>query len=177
MIELLDAPPRVIFTTAYDEYAIKAFELNAIDYLLKPYSAERLQRSINRIISEPKGESNSPLSPSIRTAESASRIVVKDKNVIKILPLDEVIYLEAAADYVKIYTSEKFFLKHGTMHHFESVLPPDQFLRCHRSYLVNLHHINKIELMEKGSHCLLLKDRKMIPVSKSGYLKLKEFLK
>lgn len=175
MLELLENPPKVIFTTAYDEYAIKAFEVNAVDYLLKPYAPERLAAALEKIKTKSSNtptESGRPLA----TAESAARIVVKEGSSIKVIPVRDVMYLEAASDYVKVFTKEKYYLKHGTMHHFEEVLSPSNFIRIHRSYLMNSEYINKVELYEKGGHCVILKDNTVLPVSKSGYARLKDFL-
>lgn len=178
MLELLPDPPQVIFTTAYDEYAIKAFEINAIDYLLKPYSADRLHQAVSRIREKTLEQAPAPGNPyaGITTAESASRVVVKDGNTIKIIALEDIYYIEAASDYVKVTTKDKYYLKHGTMQHFEDILPAQQFIRAHRSFLVNTMHIHKLELYEKGSHCIVLRNNAVVPVSKSGYSRLKVFL-
>lgn len=177
MLELLDDPPKVIFTTAYDDYAIKAFEVNAVDYLLKPYAPERLASALEKVLNRKSNESAAPTTSALATAESAARIVVKEGNSIKVIPVRDVMYLEAASDYVKVFTKERYFLKHGTMHHFEEILAPSNFIRIHRSFLMNTDYINKVELYEKGGHCVILKNNTVLPVSKSGYTKLKEFLK
>lgn len=174
MLELIPNPPKVIFTTAYDKYAIKAFEVNALDYLLKPYAPERLALAIEKMKSRVGVEN--PAQKSIATPESSARIVVKEGNTIKVIPVKDVLYLEAASDYVKVHTQDRYYLKHGTMHHFEEVLTPSNFVRVHRSYLLNLEYINKLELYEKGGHCVILKNNAVIPVSKSGYMRLKDYL-
>src|SRR5688572_2702451 len=140
MLELLEHPPAVIFTTAYDEYAIRAFELHAIDYLLKPFDQDRFDKAIAKWAEQKKDGAaekgtrelleSASLSPS-----QSQRIVVKSGSKIKIIPVHEVFYLEAADDYVKIYTSEGYFLKNKTMTHFEKVLDQQQFVRSHRSYI------------------------------------------
>ena len=174
MLELIPDPPRVIFTTAYDEFAIKAFEMNAVDYLLKPYSPERLGQAIERIRSGKEGTAGKAVQ--ITTAESAMRVVVKDGNTIKVIPVKDVLYIEAASDYVKITTKDRYYLKHGTMQHFEDTLTKNHFIRVHRSFLVNTDHISKLELYEKGGHCIVLQNGAIVPVSKSGYTKMKSFL-
>lgn len=177
MLELISNPPKVIFTTAYDNYAIKAFELNAIDYLLKPYDEARLKQAVEKAME--KSTANAQQQEAymqLATPETASRIVVKDGNAIKVIPVEEVLHIEAASDYVKIHTADKYYLKHGTMQHFEQVLPAQQFLRVHRSYIVNTSHFHKVELYEKGNYCIVLRNNTVIPVSKSGYPKLKAFL-
>lgn len=178
MLELLDEPPGVIFTTAFDEYAIRAFEANAIDYLLKPFSKERFDQALQKFLFH-KNEQQENLNSFIDSSPSTfqqNRIVIKDGSKIRIIPLREVIMLEAADDYVKIFTKDGHFLKKKTMQAFESALPAEQFVRVHRSYLVNISQITRIDQMEKDSHVVLLKAGQRIPVSKSGYQKLKQAL-
>lgn len=176
MLELLDNPPSVIFTTAYDEFALKAFDVNAVDYLLKPVNPQRLQKALDKI---KNGSDHSPqqLKDKLtQISEQMQRIVVKTNSAIKILPLAEVFYLESADDYVKIHTSDKYYLKHQTMGKFEAQLPPQQFVRIHRSYMTNVHHIHKMDLYEKDQYCVVLRNDVRLPVSRSGYGKLKEIL-
>lgn len=178
LLELLENPPKVIFTTAYDEYALKAFEVNALDYLLKPISVERLQKSLDKVrtqIKEPQAEVAAD-PKTLQLPEQSQRIVVKDGGHIKIIPLPEVLYIEAADDYVKVTTADKYFLKHQRMAHFEAQLPAHQFVRVHRSYIVNVQHIHKVELYEKENYCVILRNNAKIPVSRSGYAKLKGVL-
>ncbi|RQO30755.1 DNA-binding response regulator [Taibaiella sp. KBW10] len=178
MLELLDEKPNVIFITAFDEYAVQAFEVNAIDYLLKPIEQSRLVKAITKLKnnSHPVKAGDPETEKSIFLPEQMQRIVVKDNGEIKIIPLPQILYLEAADDYVKVQTQDKYYLKYQTMTKFEQQLPPAQFVRVHRSYFVNVSYINKIELLEKEQYCILLKDGQKIPVSKSGYAKLKSFL-
>jgi two-component system LytT family response regulator len=95
---------------------------------------------------------------------------------IKILPLPEVFYLESADDYVKVHTNDKYYLKHQTMNNFEQQLPIHQFVRVHRSCLVNVQHIHKVDLYEKDQYCVVLRNDVRLPVSRSGYAKLKTVL-
>lgn len=178
LLELLDEPPQVIFTTAYDEYALKAFEVNALDYLMKPISPERLKKALEKVQVKLKAPAKNPLFEGKvpQLPEQAQRIVVKDAGNIKIIPLADVLYLEAADDYVKINIAEKYFLKHQTMGNFEQQLPPHQFVRIHRSYIVNIQHIHKVELYEKEQYCVILRNNAKLPVSRSGYTKLKGVL-
>lgn len=180
MLELLDEKPNVIFITAFDEYAVQAFEVNAIDYLLKPIEPARLTKAIDRIRSRGAAAAAHKASDepekNIFLPEQMQRVVVKDNGEIKIIPLAQILFLEAADDYVKIQTQDKYYLKYQTMSKFEQQLPPAQFVRVHRSYFVNVSYINKIELLEKEQYCILLKTGQKIPVSKSGYAKLKSFL-
>lgn len=112
----------------------------------------------------------------LQLPEQSQRIVVKDGGHIKIIPLPEVLYIEAADDYVKVTTADKYYLKHQRMAHFEAQLPGHQFVRVHRSYIVNVQHIHKVELYEKENYCVILRNNAKIPVSRSGYTKLKAVL-
>ncbi|HEU5053965.1 MAG TPA: LytTR family DNA-binding domain-containing protein [Hanamia sp.] len=178
MLELIDEPPSVIFTTAFDEYAIKAFELNAVDYLLKPFSKDRFEKAIQKYLQQQNNTSSveKVLETAAESPLQQNRIVVKDGTRIKIIPVQQVHYLEAADDYVKIVSNDGNFLKKRTMYFFENSLAPFQFVRVHRSYIVNTQLITRIEPYEKDSYQLLLTTGEKIPVSKSGYSKLKEVL-
>lgn len=178
MLELLEEPPAVIFTTAFDEYAIRAFEANAIDYLLKPFSRERFNAAVKKF-GEQQNEMKQKLPSlmeSVDNGQQLQRIVIKDGSKIRIIPLHEVVMLEAADDYVKIHAANGAYLKKKTMQSFEATLPATQFIRVHRSFIVNIAQITRIEPMEKENHVALLKVGAQVPVSKSGYQKLKEVL-
>jgi two-component system, LytTR family, response regulator len=179
MLELVDPPPAVIFTTAFDEYAIKAFESHAIDYLLKPFSKERFDKALQKwLVHRGSGEEkNKPmLQEDVRQPEERTRVVVKEGGNIRIIPVDEIQYIEAYDDYVKIYTSKEMFLKKKTMSFYESTLDPAQFVRVHRSYIIQLNQITRIEPLEKETHLAVLKSGNKIPLSKTGYTKLKSVL-
>jgi two-component system LytT family response regulator len=175
MLELIDDPPAVIFTTAFDEYAIKAFETHAIDYLLKPFGKERFDKAMTKWL----GQGNSfatPVAESAILPESSNRVVVKKGQNIVVLPIQKIHYFEAFDDYVKIHTSDGFYLKKKTMSFFEKTLDATQFVRIHRSYLLNLQELIRIEPMEKDNHVVLLKSGARIPLSQSGNSKLKAVL-
>lgn len=181
MLELIEQPPAVIFTTAYDEYALRAFETHAIDYLLKPFSLQRFDKAIQNWLENRQTFSSKkhiqPLLESVnKSTAQQDRIVVKTAGKIKIIPLQDIHYLEAADDYVSIHTSEGAYLKNHTMNHFEQLLNGQLFVRTHRSYIVNVQQITRIDPYEKESHLAVLKSGKQIPVSKAGYLKLKNVL-
>jgi two-component system LytT family response regulator len=181
MLELIEDPPAVIFTTAFEEYAIKAFESHAIDYLLKPFSRERFNKAINKLFAQEKSGTvktslTSFLDSAARSPAEQNRVVVRLSGKIRIIPVDDIHYLEAADDYVKIHTKEGSFLKNKTMGHFETVLKNDQFVRTHRSYMVNISEITRIDPYEKENHLAILRSGARVPVSKSGYLKLKSVL-
>jgi two-component system LytT family response regulator len=179
MLELLDTIPPVIFATAFDEYAIKAFEANAVDYLLKPFSKERFNVALEKWLSkkgnDPAGIQNL-LENSEKQIEEKNRIVVKNNTEITIVPVNDVFYIEAYDDYVKIFTKDNYYLKKKTMNYYEQVLDPSQFFRVHRSFIINLQQLTRIEPLEKNSYVVLLKSGKKIPLSRPGYSKLKEKL-
>lgn len=179
MLELLDESPAVIFTTAFDEYAIKAFEAHAIDYLLKPFSQERFDKAIQKW-KEQKVSSQKNTEELLETAShfpaQSQRVVVKTGSKIKIIPVHDVFYFEAADDYVKVHTQEGSFLKNKTMSHFEKTLDQQQFVRSHRSYIVNIQQITRIDPYEKDNHVAILKSGTKVPVSRNGYVKLRSVL-
>jgi two-component system LytT family response regulator len=178
MLELVEKHPAVIFTTAFDEYAIKAFEVNAVDYLLKPIEKSRFDQAMQKLPSKLEKEetSNELLETASLSPVQNNRIVVKTSGVIKIIPVSELNYLEADDDYVKLSTTEGVFHKNKTMSFFEQTLDPTQFIRIHRSYIINMAQVTKIELKEKDSYVVLLKSGIWLPVSKTGYIKLKTSL-
>ncbi len=179
MLELIDNPPMVIFTTAFEEYAIKAFETHAIDYLLKPFSKDRFDKAIQKLLLQRTTVSTQTLDvleEAAKTPAQSNRIVVKDGGKIKIIPITQIHYLEAADDYVKIHTAEGIYLKKKTMQYFEDSLQQQQYIRIHRSYIVNAQLITRIDPYEKDSHIALLSTGAKLPISKAGYLKLKEVL-
>lgn len=179
MLELVNPVPHVIFITAFDEYALKAFEANAIDYLLKPVSEDRFEKALKKFLAKfPQPEA--PLQEFLETVSQSNtlvnRIVVKTGNKVKIIPVHEIQYLEADDDFVKIVTHEGSFLKNKTMAYYEKVLDPQQFVRVHRSYIVHLSQITKIEPYQKETHLAILRTGQQIPVSKTGYARLKTIL-
>ncbi|MCW3116945.1 MAG: two component transcriptional regulator, LytTR family [Chitinophagaceae bacterium] len=180
MLELIEQPPPVIFATAFDDYAIKAFEAHAVDYLLKPFNQDRFDKAIQKWSEQNTKSAEKNTQELLETAShspaQSQRIVVKSGNKIKIIPVHDVYYLEAADDYVKIHTKEGYFLKNKTMSHFEQVLDEQQFVRSHRSYIINVQQITRIDPYEKDGHVAVLKAGTQIPVSRSGYGKLKEVL-
>lgn len=175
MLELVEDKPAVIFTTAFDEYAIKAFEVNAVDYLLKPIDKGRFDAAIKKLPSRLSKTENTEavLDAAALSPAQNNRVVVKKDGVIKIIPTGDINYLEADDDYVKLSTADGAFYKNKTMAYFEQTLDSSQFIRIHRSYIINLAQVTKIELKEKDSYVVLLKSDIWLPVSKTGYVKLK----
>ncbi len=200
MLELLDESPPVVFTTAFDEYAIKAFEAHATDYLLKPFSKERFAKAMERVtllsenvipfLKTPSNSSqetsaeaekvtpflNSLLDTAAESPAQRNRIVVKIGSKIRIIPVKEIKFLEAADDYVKIKTPDGSFLKNKTMQHFENLLDPAIFVRTHRSYILNVQQVARIDVYEKDNHVAILHTGEQVPVSRNGYVKLRNVL-
>lgn len=182
LLEILEEKPLIIFSTAHDEFAIKAFEHNAVDYLLKPYSQKRFDESIDRAIQ--KISSGAPVAKEIdslkeelnSTNEILHRVVIKSGTQVEVIPADAIEYLEAADDYVEIHTGSDKLLKQQTLTWFEQRLDPDKFIRVHRSFIVAIARISKIEPYSKDSFVLTLKSGKEVNVSKAGMKSLKEKL-
>src|SRR5206468_1217659 len=170
MLELIEQPPAVIFTTAFDEYAMKAFETHAVDYLLKPFTTERFEKALEKFFNHaPVIKKNTEnLIQSINHLPAQSeRVVVKTGGKIKIIPVPDILYLEAADDYVKIHTKDGNYLKNKTMNYFEQVLPDKQFIRVHRSFIINVSEITRIDNYEKENHLAILKSKTTVPVSRA----------
>jgi len=180
LLELIENPPEVIFITAHNEYAIKAFEMNAVDYLLKPYSRERLIAAVNKAVERLK--TGIPSSKNIKkliqqpVTGNIERVVVKSGYKIKVIPVEKIIYLEAQDDYVMIYTDEGKHLKQSTMKYFETFLDPSQFIRIHRSYIVRIDQVVQLEPYSKDNYILKLKNGVILKVSHSGLKLLKNRL-
>lgn len=179
MLELISPMPAVIFITAFDEFALKAFEANAIDYLLKPVAEDRFEKAVQKFLDKvtpAETQTNSLLEKMAQTPAQNNRVVVKTGNKVKIIPIHEIQYLEADDDFVKIITAEGTFLKNKTMTFYEQTLDAQQFVRVHRSYIVHISQITKIEPYQKETHLAILRNGQQIPISKTGYVKLKMIL-
>lgn len=183
LLELLPDPPQIIFTTAFDEFAIRAFEMNAVDYLLKPFSSARFQQAVERArsrISEKSLESDSPVDRLRQqldnSTEEIDRIVVRLGSRIIIIPRDTIYYMEAQDDYVMVYSLQGNHLKEKTMKYFETHLPAKDFIRIHRSHIVNISQIVSIDLYGKDTHLVVLKCGAKLKASAEGYKRLREIL-
>ncbi len=180
VLELLENPPAVIFVTAFDQYALKAFEVHAVDYLLKPFSKERfneaLQHALQRI------ESKNPLNvadvvSSVQPKEqSLERVLIKEGSKVLVIPVEKIDYIEAQDDYVSFRVDGKSHLKMQRLAKLETLLDNRRFVRIHRSFILNIDRLSKIELYAKDSRTAILKDGAHLPVSRTGYDKLKELL-
>ena len=182
LLEMLDQIPQIIFSTAYEQYAIKAFEVNAVDYLLKPYDAERFDLAVKRatqnIQSETdKNETITRLLQSVQQPEKyLNRLLIKQSGRIIIISTGEISLIKAMDDYAEIHTNNDSYLIQQSLNHLESRLDPDQFLRVHRSFIANIDAIKDIVSWSSGRYKLFLKNGKEIFLSRSGYQKLKRFI-
>ncbi|MGE5424663.1 MAG: LytR/AlgR family response regulator transcription factor [Syntrophothermus sp.] len=182
MLELIEDPPVVIFSTAYDQYAIKAFELNAVDYLLKPYSKERFDQALEK--AKTKVKDKIPFTKNLQAVISSvdekgeylQRIAVKSRHKIDVIPVSEIIYIQAEDDYVMIHTATNKYLKEKTMKYFETHLEQGKFIRIHRSYIVNADFIARLELYDKENYAVIMKNGASLKASINGYKILKDNL-
>jgi two-component system LytT family response regulator len=164
----------VIFVTAYDQYAIRAFDAEAVDYLLKPFDADRFERALERAKAR-LADNRAPAAPPSRPPQDRpQRLVVKDGTRIHVIPLERLDYVEAQDDYVALHSAGKSYLKQQTIAAVEEMLDASRFVRIHRSYLVNLERIARIEPYAKDSRVAVLTDGTQLPVSRSGYARLAE---
>jgi two-component system, LytTR family, response regulator len=169
----------VIFVTAYDQYAMKAFDVHAVDYLLKPYSRERFEAALERAKSQKptKSVDAGELAAAARPAgQYAERIVVKDGTKVTLIPVAKLDYAEATDDYVTLVSEGKKHLKQQTISGLQMTLDPALFVRIHRSYVVNLERVARIEPYGKDSKIAILTNGVRLPVSRAGYGRLKELL-
>jgi two-component system LytT family response regulator len=175
VLELIDPGPAVIFTTAYDQYAMRAFDAHAVDYLLKPFSAERFDRALERARSR-LGERKLPteVAAARPPSDRPQRIVVKDGTKVHVIPLDKLDYVEAQDDYVALHSAGKSYLKQQPIGELESALDAARFVRIHRSAIVNLERVARIEPYGKESRIAILQDGTRLPVSRTGYAKFLE---
>jgi len=176
VLELLDDPPFIVFVTAYNEYALKAFESHALDYILKPVKIERLGKTLERVekqlsMSE-RQQVNRLLEHHKQDQIPLERILIRDRNLIHILQVEEISHIEAQDDYVALYSGERSYLKKETLSGLEKRLDGRRFVRIHRSYLLNIDYLSKIEPYAKDSKIAALKNGKTLPISRSGYQRL-----
>lgn len=181
MLELVEEHPSVIFTTAFDEYALKAFETHAIDYLLKPFSKDRFDKAIQKWREQYNSENvkkknDALLENTSQQPEQSQRVVVKTGSKIRIIPVHDILYFEADDDYIRIHTADGSFLKKKTMQYFEQTLNSSQFVRVHRSYIIQVAYLTRIDQENGEHHTAILKNGAKVPLSRTGYPKLKEVL-
>jgi two-component system LytT family response regulator len=182
MLEVLTEKPEIIFTTAYDQFALRAFELNAVDYLMKPFPKRRFLEAVKKAIDKirsgigNKKPANQLLAIIPEPSIPVTRIVVRKANSINIIPVDQIRYVEAQDDYVMLYHASGKALKQQTMKFYENNLPKTDFIRIHRSYIVKVGEIKRIEPYGKDNYVAILQSGDKLPVSRSGYKQLREDL-
>ena len=192
VLDLLDPGPAVVFCTAYDEYALKAFEVHAVDYLLKPFGRERFAEALARVrarLREAAQKASPGAAPVVampRPGELAAsarppgrwieRVLVKDGPKVQVIPVEKLDYIEAQDDYVSIHAEGKTWLKNQPLAELEKGLDPACFVRVHRSYIIHLDRLARLEPYAKDSRVAVLKDGKELPVSRAGYARLKELM-
>jgi two-component system, LytTR family, response regulator len=182
VLELITHKPAVIFSTAFDEYAIRAFEINAVDYLLKPYGKDRFQQALDKAVTsiiknEIQIHKFQPLlKANEENPEILVRVAVKTGTKVHLIQTSDILYIEADGDYAKIITRDSFYLKEKTLKYFETHLDPIQFVRMHRSCIVNINEIARIEYYDKETHIVFLKNNTKLRASTAGYKLLKNML-
>jgi two-component system LytT family response regulator len=183
VLELLDRPPVVVFVTAYDEYALRAFEVHAVDYVLKPVGRERLDKALARARERLEATAPAPSPRASALAASArppgehlARVLVKDGANVHVIPVARIDWIEAQDDYVAIHAEGRSHLKNQTVADLADQLDPARFVRIHRSYVINIDRLARLELMAKDSRIAILKDGKELPVSRAGYARLRELM-
>jgi two-component system LytT family response regulator len=183
MLEVLTDKPEIIFTTAFDQFAIKAFEMSAVDYLLKPFSKERFNVAVDKAvqrIQQGKSQTNEPFQKLKEKVEempqTIERIVTRLGSKVTVIPVDRIFYIEAQDDYVMIYSELGNHLKEKTMKFFEQHLPSNHFIRIHRSSIINILQISAVDQYTKDTHMVTLKCGAKLRASEEGYKRLRAFL-
>jgi two-component system, LytTR family, response regulator len=169
----------VVFTTAYDDYALRAFEVHAVDYLLKPFGPERFAESLQLARSRITQREPIPareLLETHREGAAIDRLLIRDRSHVHVIPVEQIDYIEAQDDYVSIRAAGRSYLKEQTLGELEQQLTARGFLRIHRRFILNVSRLAKIELSEKDSRVAILNDKTELPISRSGYAKLRDLL-
>jgi two-component system LytT family response regulator len=176
--ELMGPDIPVIFVTAYDEFALRAFEVHAVDYLLKPVAPERLALALSRVPDRPPPQPTGAMlrASARKPGEFLERVVIRDGVHVHVVAVDKIDYVEAQDDYVGFRTAGKILLKEQTLAEVESSLDPRRFVRIHRSYILNVERLARVELYAKDSRIAILGDGSKLPVSRSGYQRLQQLL-
>ncbi|CAN5702618.1 LytTR family DNA-binding domain-containing protein [soil metagenome] len=180
VLELLGRAIPVIFTTAYDQYALRAFDVHAVDYLLKPFDAARFGEALSRARGRIQAAEAQPIDALVADARPrqgpAERVLIRDGSQVHVIPVERIDYVEAQDDYVCFKADGREYLKDQTMGTVEATLDPTRFVRVHRSYLLNIERIARVELYAKDSRIAILRDGRRLPVSRAGYARLARLL-
>ncbi|WP_313166866.1 LytR/AlgR family response regulator transcription factor [Massilia oculi] len=178
VVELAGGKPHYIFATAYDQFALRAFEVHALDYLLKPFSRERLAEALNqaRLRSPPPARIEAVVKDAQARQQPLERVLIRDGARVHVVAASTIDHIEAQDDYVRIAAGGKNYLKHQRLSELEAQLDGAVFVRIHRSYIVNVGAIERIEQVSKDNHCAVLREGVKLPISRSGYQKVRELL-
>ena len=181
VLELLGRSVPVVFTTAYDQYALRAFEVHAVDYLLKPFDERRFSEALSRARTrlqahQPSAEVEALVTAARPRHGSVERVLIRDGSQVHVIPVEKIDYVEAQDDYVCFKSEGRQYLKDQTMAALETTLDPARFVRIHRSYLLNIDRISRVELYAKDSRVAILNDGTRLPVSRAGYARLSKLL-
>ncbi len=175
VVELTGRTSGVIFTTAYDQYALKAFDFHAVDYLLKPFSQQRFDAALmqaRKLLGQNQPVINDLIAATAPTT-ALTRILIRDRNQVHIIAVDQLDYVEAQDDYINIYSAGKSFLKTQRLSELEAQLDPAKFVRVHRSFIINMAQLKCIERAAKDTHVAVLQNGALIPISRAGYDRIK----
>lgn len=180
VLELVPHKPVVIFVTAFDQYALKAFEVHAVDYLLKPFTRERFDQALDLAREHLRRRTSQPIAEVVADARHhdtpLERVLVRDGSKVHVIPVDQIDYIEAQDDYIAIRAGGKAHLKPQRLAEIEGLLEPGRFVRIHRSFILNIERLARIELYAKDSRVAILKDGTKLQVSRSGFEKLRKLL-
>lgn len=180
VLELVGGDIPVIFITAYDSYAVRAFEVHAVDYLLKPFSAERLAEALDRARARIRSRERPPVKALLAAARPErtplQRVLIRERAEVHVIPVEKIDYLESQDDYVAVRCGGRSYLKEQPLGDFEAQLDPTAFVRIHRRYVLNLSRLAKIEMGVTDSRIAILIDGTHLPISRAGYAKLRELL-
>jgi len=180
VLELIDHKPTVIFVTAYDQYALKAFEVHAVDYLLKPFSKERFEEALEHAKKNMQRDASPAIEKIVSSVQAndqpVERILIREGSKVHVIPVEKIDYVEAQDDYISVRSDGKSYLKQHRLSQLERALDPARFVRIHRKYILNVDRLARIELYAKDSRVAILKDGTKLQVSRAGYDKLKKLL-
>ena len=180
VLELLDPAISIIFITAHDQHAVRAFQVNAVDYLLKPVDPDRLREALERARERRRRHQLLPVAALAAAARKpgvpASRVLVRDGTKVHVIPADAIDYIQAQDDFIEIHAGGRRHLKQQTLSSIEGSLDPTRFARVHRTYVLNLDRLARIELIAKDRHVAILRDGSQLPLSRAGYLRLRALL-
>jgi two-component system LytT family response regulator len=178
VVELIGRNQAVVFVTAFDEYALKAFEVHAVDYLLKPFDRERMFEALDRARTRMARRESTPVEGLVGHTQSRplERVLIRDGARVHILPVDAIDYVQAQDDYISVRSGGRSYLKEQTLSDLEASLDSRRFVRIHRSYLLNLERLARVEQTVRESRVAVLKDGTTLPVSRAGYGKIQQLL-